>query len=125
MTVRLPLAPVMELVAPIDDALLAERLGVTRRSVVRWRRDGLTPPRADEVATRLGRHPRDLWGALYDWAEDCWEAEQHWPKGTPRPSFAGLFWIEPPGRFCGRSLHEPICRPHTCATDGCDCTRGT
>lgn len=40
---------------------LAELLGVTDRTVWRWRQTGLMHSTADEVATRLGLHPLEVW----------------------------------------------------------------
>jgi len=39
----------------------ARSLGVDRRQVYRWRRYGLTAAQADELATRLGLHPANVW----------------------------------------------------------------
>lgn len=47
-----------------DQSSLARRLGYGRRSIVRWAADGIPMDRADEVATRLGVHPCELWS---DW----------------------------------------------------------
>lgn len=70
---RLPVAPLLALVAPSAHrgpqeplngpvALLADRIGVTRRTVNRWARSGLDPWRADEVAVAAGWHPWEVWG---------------------------------------------------------------
>lgn len=40
---------------------LAEYLGVSRRSVVRWQRTGITSLWADRLAVRLGHHPSYFW----------------------------------------------------------------
>lgn len=40
---------------------VAEVLGVTARTVWRWRQTGLMHSTADEVATRLGLHPLEVW----------------------------------------------------------------
>ncbi len=42
-------------------AALAGRLRVSRNSIYRWRRNGLTPKRADELAVELGLTPHLLW----------------------------------------------------------------
>lgn len=40
--------------------VLAERLGVSRRTIVRWRQGGrIGDP--DRVATAMGRHPSEIW----------------------------------------------------------------
>ncbi len=125
MTVRLSFAPVDRLLEGQSDTIAGELLAVTRRTIIRYRKEGLTPPLADKIATRLGHHPARLWPD-YDHAEDCWLVEAHWPRGRAIP--AGLvgipFWPEPEpdGRFCGRHPEARAGRPHTCATDGC-CSR--
>lgn len=50
------------------DAEVAYRVGVDRRSVVRWRNEGARIPwdLADVYAARLYRHPWQIWG------EDWW-----------------------------------------------------
>lgn len=77
-TTRLPFAPVEELVRrswqplnpphcePFGTAALADRLDVSRHTVIRWRREGLTEQRADELALHLGTHPAILWPAWYE-----------------------------------------------------------
>lgn len=45
-----------------SDRTLGALLGVTRRTIQRWRHDGLTELDADAIATRLGHHPSALWG---------------------------------------------------------------
>lgn len=45
---------------------LAHRLGVTRRTVQRWRTTGLTDVSADHAAVRLGAHPLEIWP---DWCD--------------------------------------------------------
>lgn len=52
---------------PRTNALLAERIGVTRRTIARWRGQGLSIIQADRVATALHRHPMELWPT---WLED-------------------------------------------------------
>ena len=48
--------------------LLAEALGMNRRTVVRWVAEGGVPePSADSAAVRIGRHPGDLWSEWWDY----------------------------------------------------------
>lgn len=54
---------------PLDDAsgsVLADRYGTTRRTIVRWRRDGLRLAVAEQIADRLGVHPLELWPDIYE-----------------------------------------------------------
>lgn len=46
-----------------NDGDLADLLGVHRRTIVRWRREGtrLTVSQADGYAVRAGYHPEELW----------------------------------------------------------------
>jgi lambda repressor-like predicted transcriptional regulator len=48
------------------DSTIAEACGVDRRTVLRWRRAGILPSRACEIADRLGVHPEVLWPGIYD-----------------------------------------------------------
>jgi hypothetical protein len=76
--VRLPIGPLEaaaeRMVRPVVDddgqvagrvRLVAEAVGVTRRTVFRWARDGLTWGAADKAACALGLHPSSVWGR--DW----------------------------------------------------------
>lgn len=65
---RLPLAP---LLAAVDGSsgLLALRVGVDRRTVTRWRHEGLDALRADRCAVALGQHPAEVWGRAW-WSVD-------------------------------------------------------
>lgn len=40
---------------------LADRLGVERRTVLRYGANGLSLYQADELAVRMGYHPSELW----------------------------------------------------------------
>lgn len=66
---RLPYAPLERLLArrqpthlppTIDDQ--AEDLGVTDRTIFRYRRHGLTIRQADHAAIAIGVHPAAVWG---------------------------------------------------------------
>jgi len=76
---RLPFGPVKELVrrswqpsneqdGPVmfGTTALADRLDVSRHTVIRWGRDGIPEPRADELAIHLGTHPAILWPHWYE-----------------------------------------------------------
>lgn len=42
---------------------LAAELGVPPQTIYRWRRRGIPPYRADELAVELGSHPLIIWPA--------------------------------------------------------------
>lgn len=45
---------------------LGYRLGVTRRTVKRWRKDGIPIQNADAAVTSLGYNPINVWGLYWD-----------------------------------------------------------
>ena len=47
--------------ATLTDGRLADAIGVNRRTVYRWRHDGLNGAAADLAATALGSHPAVIW----------------------------------------------------------------
>jgi hypothetical protein len=58
--------------APLDDAsasVLADRYQTTRRSIVRYRRDGIPAHTAERFADLLGCHPCELWSDFYESVE--------------------------------------------------------
>lgn len=57
-----------QIVDPSDERK-AELLGVSRQTVRRWRRKGLSEWQADRCAVRLGTHPALIWG------QDRWREE--------------------------------------------------
>ena len=44
-----------------NSELLAEVLGVSRRTVQRWRKEGIPEHYADKLACRIGTHPSLIW----------------------------------------------------------------
>lgn len=69
---RLPLEPLMRELGLYGTSELAHRLGVSRWTVLRMKKAGLTIYQADEVAIRVvGTHPTCIWGA--DFYVDCLE----------------------------------------------------
>jgi VRR-NUC domain-containing protein len=67
---RLPLQPLLAYAyhhgASHDKTKLATWLGYKRRSLERWLLDGsISLDTADEIATRNGRHPSEIWGQEY------------------------------------------------------------
>lgn len=67
---KLPWAPIDRLFPAWDSHDFANALGCDRRSITRWRTEGLTSASADLVATRLGLHVALI---------DGWE---HWPDAV-------------------------------------------
>lgn len=49
---------------------LAERIGVNRRSVARWKRDGIPYDSADNAAIRVSSHPDLVWPN--EWRHGQW-----------------------------------------------------
>lgn len=45
---------------------LGHRLGVTRRTVLRWNTHGVPVKQADAAATALGHNPISVWGHYWD-----------------------------------------------------------
>ena len=45
---------------------LAHLLGVSRKTVTRWTRDGIPLQSADQLAIRLGYNPVAVWGLWWD-----------------------------------------------------------
>lgn len=62
---RLPFAPVLE-----------REPGIRTSEMHRLLSGGLSPVQADQWATRVGAHPRELWGADYDHAWRIYEAQR-------------------------------------------------
>lgn len=58
---RLSFENLDRLLRPASTIEAAERLGVSRRSLSRWRSDGISVPVADQVAIRAGYHPCEVW----------------------------------------------------------------
>lgn len=55
--------------SPLDHGttvVVAARLDVSERSVIRWRQTGVPFHSAEKVAIRDGRHPLELWPDYYD-----------------------------------------------------------
>ncbi|MEZ5278986.1 MAG: helix-turn-helix domain-containing protein [Acidimicrobiales bacterium] len=58
---RWPFAPLMAATGNPTITALARRLGVSPRTVSRWRRAGLSDHQADNAAVTLGYHPLNIW----------------------------------------------------------------
>ena len=61
---HLPADPFFELdlFANLDDGIIAEVCGLSRRTLVRWRRGGIPWLSADRVSAHLQVHPILIWG---------------------------------------------------------------
>lgn len=57
-------APLIDLFADMSTA--SQMLGVTPRSLQRWRETGLPWGKADALAVKVGFHPSDLWPDWFD-----------------------------------------------------------
>ena len=58
---RLPFEPIMAEAAAPNLATLAQRVGVTPRTVHRWNAEGIPIQQADRAAVAIGSHPGYLW----------------------------------------------------------------
>jgi len=65
-SVRWPVAPLWDVAEATSAHHLAELLGVSDRTVVRWLVVGLLDTQADRMAVRLGYHPSMLWPEWFD-----------------------------------------------------------
>lgn len=45
----------------VMNSYIAERTGINRGQIIRYKREGLTVDAADRIAIRLGFHPAELW----------------------------------------------------------------
>ncbi len=64
--VRWPLDPLLAAAGHPPIGTLAARIGVARRTVTRWRTNGLTDEQADNAAVMLGYHPLNIWTDWHD-----------------------------------------------------------
>ena len=69
---RLPWEPLRRILSGTDGTaasdyrMLAGIAGVSERTVMRWRHDGIPEHHADQVALELGLHPANIWGAAWE-----------------------------------------------------------
>lgn len=72
--IRLPYEDLPAVMRAQSDRQVAEQLGLSSRTVIRWRLEGGVPLHtADRVAAMLGMHPNDIWGSGFDEAWTDWE----------------------------------------------------
>ena len=61
MTPRLEFEPLAGEAPTSNVGQLAEMIGVTRRTIHRWARDGVPASKADHAAIAVGSHPAYVW----------------------------------------------------------------
>lgn len=62
----LPFSPLWVVSHAVTLGELAEQVGVSHRSVVRWKRTGVPVNSADRVACQLGLNPTTIWGSAWE-----------------------------------------------------------
>ncbi len=65
MSARFSLTDLEILIGATTDRDIARATDSTRRTVQRWRHDGLSPRQADRAAIRAGFHPANVWPSWY------------------------------------------------------------
>ena len=60
-SIRFPFADLEALLGECPTRVIAARLGVSTRTVWRWRAGGLTVDQADRAAIAAGWHPGTVW----------------------------------------------------------------
>ncbi len=65
---RYPFADLEAHLNPVTTRTLAERLGVSTRTVWRWRASGLNQTQADHAAVAVGLHPGTVWPTWWNTA---------------------------------------------------------
>jgi hypothetical protein len=90
MTRRLELldpGPLLALFPGATDGEIADRTGVSRHTVLRWRHGttALYPATADRIAVRLGLHPANLWGDAW-WTGAAVDVADVRPGRRPAPT---------------------------------------
>jgi hypothetical protein len=106
MVAVLPFAPFDRRFVHETDKAVTDRIGCSRRTLVRYRAQGqISEWVADRWCARLGVHPSEIWP---EWAFPVDEL------GVPE--------LEAGDRFCARDLDYRV-PAHSCASDGCRCGR--
>lgn len=62
---RFDFEPLAQAAGSPSGLALARRLGVTDRTIWRWKAEGLSDHQADRAACALGRHPVSVWPDWY------------------------------------------------------------
>ena len=76
-SIRYPFEPLAAQARDATVETLADRIGVSRRTVHRWAVHGIPAEQADRAAIALGSHPACLW-------------PEHWNQAYLEPSAAGF-----------------------------------
>lgn len=63
--VNLPSEPLLSMYEGVPDEEVANRLGISRATLLRWKTRGISLTAGDRVAVRLGVHPLFIWGGDY------------------------------------------------------------
>lgn len=114
---RYPFSDLETAVRTTNASHLAELIGVDRTVIYRWRRNGLTFDKADELAVKFGFVPENIWPA---WREDANEraavleaedqAKADARRKTERDRKRQRYWNDPVFRAetlkKGRRYHE-------------------
>ena len=83
---RLPWEDVAPLLRNTNISELSRMTGAHRRSIQRWKREGVSISGADIVASALGCHPVEIWGEqFFQIGTSCsrghaWEGNEKWSK---------------------------------------------
>ncbi len=64
--------------------LLAEAIGMNRRSILRWKKTGIPPMTADKIACTLGEHPCVIWRDWWTYRSELPEREESAVAGPER-----------------------------------------
>lgn len=102
---RYPFAPVEAFIAGTDgDA--ARELGVSIRTIQRWKNGDLDRDRAEQVADALRVHPYELWPAMRDHDLSILEVECAAPDCPER--FDPQAWSTKRRRYCSRTCQTRV-----------------
>lgn len=61
MTTRFDLHPLADAIGAESDRDIAQATNTCRRTVQRWKHDGMSVDQADRAAVRAGYHPANIW----------------------------------------------------------------
>lgn len=113
---RLPFGPLAAL-ANIEQGELAERAGLSRRSVTRWVAEGVPVFHADTLAVAAGFTPQEVWGQQWNLMADALAERRVEREDADYRTLRRKLKREWPWP------DEMRVRKHRCASDGCRCER--